>query len=139
MKKLSTLFMLTMLASAVQAADTMPIYNWKTPSGSNAYSDTPNNLKIGGSNTINIRTGTITPPRTDEKKIPTTAAEARQLANELGAAELKRDQEAAEEQNRQIKADNCKTAQMNRANAEKALNKGDLIAKYDADVAKYCN
>lgn len=138
MKKLTALVLLAALSNAA-IANEVQVFNWKTSKGSNAYSDTPHKMQMGRSNVVNVRTGTITPPAPAEKPRPTNALEAQQMANEMIAEENRRQQEAAAEQARQIKADNCKTAQMNRANAENARNKNDLIPKFDAAIAQYCN
>ncbi|XXQ68050.1 hypothetical protein ACKLNO_10670 [Neisseriaceae bacterium B1] len=137
MKKLTALLLLAALSNAA-IADEVQVFNWKTSNGSNAYSDTPHNLQMGRSNVMNVRTGTVTAPPPAAKPLPTNAVEAQQMANEMAAAENKRQQEAAAEQAKQIKEENCKTAQMNRANAENARNKDELIPKFDEAIAKYC-
>lgn len=139
MKKISALLVLTALTSVAIADDNITIYNWKTAKGSNAYSDIPNNLKISGSNIVNVRTGTVTPPAVEERRIPANAMEAQQMANEMIAAENKRAQEAHAKQVQETREENCKAARMNRANVENARNKDELIPRFDAEIAKYCN
>lgn len=138
MKKMTTLLLVAALSNAALANE-VQVFNWKSSNGSNAYSDTPHNMLMGRSNVVNVRTGTVTPPAPAEKPVPTNAVEAQQMANEMIAAENKRLQEAAAEQAKKIKEENCKTAQMNRANAENARNKDELIPKFDEAIAKYCN
>lgn len=142
MKKLTTLLLLAALSSSAFSADEtsineMPTYRWKNSAGSNTYSDKPLNLKPALAEVVNIRTGTVTKAIVSQN-LPTTAAEAQQLANQLIAEENKRAQEAHEKQKQEIRAENCKSAQINRAAAQNARNSAELIPKYEADIAKYC-
>lgn len=107
-----------------------------------SYSDIPAGLKMGKCNVVNVRTGTVTPPAPAEKPATGGSIAERQAAlNADIAAENKRREEQAAKVAAETKAENCKAAQMNREMVDKtnARNKADLIPKFDADIAKYCN
>lgn len=120
------------------------VFQWKTRRGTNAYADTPRNMIMGESNVLNVRTKTVTPPT------PTTIgggnpnmslADQQALLNQRIAEENKKNQEEYAKQQAETKAENCKTARMNRDMIDKtnASNRAELAPKYDADIAKYCN
>ncbi|MDO4434074.1 MAG: DUF4124 domain-containing protein [Alysiella sp.] len=140
MKKMIFVAVLSAVSVASFAAD-VQVFNWKTDKGSNAYSDTPNNMQMGRSNVINVRTGSVTPPEPAKPAAPTNVVEAQAALNEQIIAENQRREEAAAKLAAETKADNCKTAQMNldMVNKTNARNKADLIPKYNADIAKFCN
>lgn len=139
MKKIIVLALFTTLSTMAIAED-IQVFNWKTDRGTNAYSDTPHNMQMGRSSVLNIRTGTVTPPKTETKKAaPTNLVEAQAQLNEQIVAENKRREEEAARQAAETKAENCKTARMNRAFAENARNKAELIPKFDAAINQYCN
>ena len=139
MKSLFTALVLTAVASMAIAQD-VQVFSWKNSKGNNAYSDVPNNMHMGRSNVINVRTGTVTPPpMAVNNNAPITLVEAQQQLNEQIAAENKRREEEAAKRAAEIKEENCKTAKMNRANAENARNKAELIPKFDAAINQYCN
>lgn len=121
------------------------VYTWKKGS-TNVYSDTPNGLKLDRQNSrMNIRSQSVI--RLEQKPItPPSLAEQQAELNKQIAAQNKN----IEEQNAKIQAENaqreqeaktsrCEAAKRNRQNAEQARNKDELIPRYDADVAKYCN
>lgn len=122
------------------------VYTWKK-GATNVYSDTPNGLKLDRTNSrMNVRSQSVI--HLEQKPItPPSLAEQQAELNKQIAAQNKN----IEEQNAKIAAENakkqqeekasrCEVAQRNRQNAEKATNnKDELIQRYDADVAKYCN
>lgn len=139
MKSLFTAVVLTAIAGVAIAQD-VQVFSWKNSKGNTAYSDIPNNMQMGRSNVINVRTGTVMPPPIAvSKDTPITLIEAQQQLNEQIAAENKRREEEATKRAAEIKEENCKTAKMNRANAENARNKAELIPKFDAAINQYCN
>lgn len=142
MKKIAAIAALVALSISTSAiASETQIYTWKNDRGNNVYADTPKNLKIDLANSINVRTGTVTPPEPTQKMpaAPANAMEAQQMANEMILAENKKRAEEAARQAEQTRAENCKAAQMNRANAEKARNRDELIPRFDAAVAQFCS
>lgn len=111
--------------------------------GKGRYSDMPVGLKMGQCNTVNVRTGTVTPPTpaANSGDASMSLADRQAALNADIAAENKRREEEAAKMAAETKAENCKAAQMNREMVDKtnARNKADLIPKFDADIAKYCN
>ncbi|MCS4534174.1 DUF4124 domain-containing protein [Neisseria montereyensis] len=126
---------------------TAQVYTWKGQNGSNNYSDVPLNLKPNNSGVVNIRTRTVTQPtiaHAQQEAEPGSLADKQKQLNDAISAENKKVEEQnkkVEEQNRQQKVENCKIARMNRQFAETARigNREAFIARYDADVAKFCN
>ncbi|UOO81223.1 DUF4124 domain-containing protein [Uruburuella testudinis] len=122
------------------------VFTWKNHSGTNTYSDVPRNLKPAQSGRVNVRTRSVTPA------VPTqpAVAENQSLADQQKqlSEEIARQNKQVEAQNQKIEAENrrqqeanCQTARINRQFAESARvnNRADLIARYDADIAKFCN
>lgn len=111
--------------------------------GKRSYSDIPAGLKMGRCNTVNVRTGTVTPP--PPAATPAAAggslAERQAALNADIAAENKRREEEAARLAAETKAENCKAARMNREMVDRTnpRNKGELIPKFDEDVNKFCN
>lgn len=139
MKKNLIVTIIVLASLSATAADTQ-VYNWKDSKGNNVYSDTPRNMREGESGTINLRTGTVTAP-VIEKTEPTSLIEMQAQLNEKIIAENRRREEENNRLIAETKAENCKTARMNldTVNKSNARNKDDLIPKYNADIAKYCN
>lgn len=142
MKK-SVFAMLLVAVAAAHAADA-PAINPQAQvfeCGSRSYSDIPAGLKMGKCNVVNVRTGTVTPPTPAPKPETGSIADRQAALNADIAAENKRREEEAAKMAAETKAENCKAAQMNREMVDKtnARNKADLIPKFDADIAKYCN
>lgn len=111
--------------------------------GKRSYSDIPAGLKMGRCDTVNVRTGTVTPP-TPASGGPAASgslAERQAALNADIAAENKRREEEAARLAAETKAENCKAARMNREMVDRTnpRNKADLIPKFDADVNKFCN
>lgn len=148
MKKFATVFTVFAVSFSMGAiaADKMEnVYTWKN-GASNVYSDTPRGLKLDKSNSrMNVRTQTvitleqkpITPPSLAEQQAELNAKIAAQNKNiEAENAKMLAEKQKAEQE---AKAQNCELARKNRQFAESARNKDDLIPRYDADIAKYCN
>lgn len=117
------------------------VYSWKSSNGLTVYSDTPRNLKLKGTNSLNVRTQTAT-PRTGKLPVPTSLAdEQAQLSQKIALQNRQIEEQNAKvaAEMRQIKEENCRNAQSNRKLAESARNRDQIIAKYDADIAKNCN
>ena len=148
MKKFATAFTIFAVSFSMGAiaADKMEnVYTWKN-GANNVYSDTPRGLKLDKSNSrMNVRTQTvitleqkpITPPSLAEQQAELNAKIAAQNKNiEAENAKMLAEKQKAEQE---AKAQNCELARKNRQFAESARNKDDLIPRYDADIAKYCN
>lgn len=109
------------------------------------YTDRPINLKNGGNCGIfSLRTHTIDTPAITPAKEHIgggSLAEQQALLNQKIAEENKRIEEENAKRIAENKAEHCKIARMNRENAERTRphNQADLVQKYEADVAKYCN
>ena len=127
MKKVIAAGVLALLAGTAFAAET-EVFNWRSRSGHNVYSDTPNQMQMGRSNVINIRTGTVIPPTPKA-----TPMENMSPTEQIEEENAKREQEA--------KTQNCNAARMNLDTVQKsnARNKDQLIPRYQADISKYCN
>lgn len=148
MKKFATAFTVFAVSFSMGAiaADKMEnVYTWKN-GASNVYSDTPRGLKLDkNNNRVNVRTQTlikleqkpITPPSLAEQQAELNAKIAAQnkKIEEQNAKALADKQKAEQE----TKAQNCEASRRNRQLAESARNKDELIPRYDADIAKYCN
>lgn len=132
MKKLTALAILALTVSF--GASAKEVYSWQTGS-STAYSDTPRNLQLGSSGALNIRTHTVKPIE-GSVKLPDSIAELQAHLNKRITEENKK----VEEQNAKNKAENCQVAKDNRERAATAeRNKDQLMARFDADIQKYCN
>lgn len=148
MKKFASTLMVCVLGlsvGAIAAPKADEVYTWKN-GNTNVYSDTPRGLKLDKSNSrMNVRTQTtitveqkpVTPPSLAQQQAELNAKIAAQNKNieeqnaKIAAEKLKAEQET--------KAQNCEIARKNRQFAESARNKDDLIPRYEADIAKYCN
>lgn len=148
MKKLTatlTILALGFAANAIAADGKDDVYTWKK-GATNVYSDTPRNLKLDKTNSrVNVRTQTvitlaqkpITPPSLAEQQAELNAKIAAQNKNiEAENARILAEKQKAEQE---AKAQNCQLARKNRQFADSARNKDDLIPRYEADIAKYCN
>lgn len=110
--------------------------------GSGYYSDVPRNMKAAQCALKTSRGSTIktaTPESAPSK--PMTLLEQQADLNSRIAAENKRREEENVKAAAEAKAENCKAAQMNKETVERtnARNKADLLPKYEADIAKFCN
>ena len=122
------------------------VFTWKNSNGTTAYSDVPRNLKPAQAGTVNVRTRSVTPAPAQ----PAANANGQSLADQqkqLGE-QIAQQNKQVEEQNKKIEEENriqkeanCKTARMNRQFSETARvnNRDELKARYDADIAKFCN
>lgn len=140
MKSVMTLTLLSLLAATASAADT-EVFSWKS-GGSTVYSDTPANMQMGRSSVVNIRTGTVTPPAPKEASTANLSlAEQQALLNQKIAEQNKQIEDSNAKLAAETKAENCKAARLNLETVEKtnARNKDELIPRYNADIAKYCN
>lgn len=132
------------LALASAGLHAQEVYNWKNAKGHNTYSDTPLNLKSNGINTINVRTQTVRAPSSQAASSPVSLSDQQKQLNDQMAAsnkEVEQKNKQIEEDNRKMQEANCKTARMNRAFAESArtANRDALMARYDADIDKFCS
>lgn len=144
-KTLTALTAIALCASAGAWAAEKDVYTWKN-GATNVYSDTPYGLKLDKHNSrMNIRSQSVI--RLEQKPItPPSLAEQQAELNKQIAAQNK----DIEAQNAKIQAENakkeqeaksanCEASKRNRQFAENARNKDELIPRYDADIAKYCN
>lgn len=146
MKKFVTALTVVALGlSANTFANEKEVYTWKK-GATNVYSDTPNGLRLDkNNNKMNVRSQSVI--RLEQKPItPPSLAEQQAELNKQIAAQNKdieaqnakiQAENARKEQ--EAKAANCEASKRNRQFAEQARNKDDLIPRYDADIAKYCN
>ena len=123
------------------------VYNWRSGSGSNAYSDVPRNLKPSNANVINVRTQRVTPPApaapADTAAADGSLAEQQaELNNKLAQQnkEIEERNKKIDEENRQQREADCKRARLNRTSAESArvINREELLQRYDQDIAAFC-
>lgn len=120
------------------------VYNWKSGSGTNTYSDVPRNLKNSGVKTVNVRTQTVksAPVAQAASGTGSLADQQKQLNDQMAANNKKLEEQNAKimEENRKTQETNCKTARMNRAFSETArtANRDALMARYDEDIKKFC-
>lgn len=125
-----------------------PFY-WQGANGT-TYSDTPRNHTGEGVNILNVRTHTSTAMQQqtaggeiidpNEKKL-TLAEKQAQLALEI-AEDNKRKEAENKRREEEMKKSNCQMARMNLQNAQSANrmeNREEAIARYQADISKYCN
>ena len=122
------------------------VFSWKNPSGSTSYSDVPRNLQPAQVNRMNVRTHSVTRPPAPAAAAanPESLAEQQQKLGEQIARQNKQIEEQnkrVEEENRRREEENCQAARINRQFAESARvnNRDALIARYDGDIAKFCN
>lgn len=136
MKKLLAAAVLLAVSAAGTAADNEVFY-WKSKSG-NSYADTPRNMLMGRTNVLNVRTNTVIPP-TKPAAAPQTLAERQAQLNQEITEQNKKIEEENAKREQETKAENCKMARMNRDNAARSSkSRGDLVQRYDSDIAKYC-
>ncbi len=142
------LLLLTVALSVSASLSAKEVFNWKDNRGVNTYSDVPRNLQPAQSNLMNVNTQTVT------QAAPPAAAPGAQAASaSIAEQQLQPSQQiaaqnkATEEQNKKIEAanrqqpeDNRKAARLNRTIAEGARtdNRAALLARYDADIQKFC-
>lgn len=146
MKKSAILLALVLGLST--AAGAKEVFNWKSSRGVNTYADVPKDLKPSQSNLLNVRAHTVT-----QTTAAAVAPEAQMASGSISDQQMKLSEQVAaqnkaiEEKNRQIEAqnrkqqeDNCKAARLNRSIAESARsnNRDALLARYDADIQKFC-
>ena len=145
MNKTALLLALILGISAGEGAK--EVFNWKD-GGVNTYSDVPRNLQPARSNLMNVNTQTVTAAVT-----PAAVPSAQAASGSIAEQQLQLSQQiamqnkATEEKNKQIDAqnrkqqeDNCKAARLNRTIAESARtdSRDALLARYDADIQKFC-
>ena len=119
-----------------------PFY-WQGANGATTYSDTPRNHTGEGVNILNVRTHTSTAMQQQtaggeiidpNKKELSLAEKQAQLALEIAEDNKRKEEE--------MKKSNCQMSRMNLQNAQSANrmeNREEAIARYQADVSKYCN
>ena len=142
------LLLLTLALSVSASLSAKEVFNWKDNRGVNTYSDVPRNLQPAQSNLMNVNTQTVT-----QAAPPAAAPGAQAASGSIAEQQLQLSQQiaaqnkATEEQNKKIEAanrqqqeDNCKAARLNRTIAEGARtdNRAALLARYDADIQKFC-
>lgn len=137
MKKLNIL-LVAMVCTASAAASDMSSYY----ACGNLYTDVPIHMQAKNCEVVSVQTGTVVQkadPSINEK--PLSLAEQQAQINNQIAEQNKKIEEANLKAAADAKQENCKAAQMNRDMVEKtnARNKNDLLPKYEADIAKYCN
>ncbi|MBO4576619.1 MAG: DUF4124 domain-containing protein [Neisseriaceae bacterium] len=162
MKKSVLLCSLVAMVSAVSvvgAADlsnvTIPAvagsgpFSWKE-GGTTQYSDTPRNHKTEGVGIVNIRTHYVEPLKvqnaageimSDEERAMSLAQRQAKLNEEIAAENQRREEENARRAE-DAKKSNCNTARMNLQNVQNANrmeNREAAIARFQADVSKYCD
>ncbi len=138
-KTISAAALAVIMSSSAFAAPT--VYVWRDGRG-NAYSDTPLNLRMDYANKMNLRTHNVCAATEVKHKMPESLAERQlELAKESAAASKKVEDENKRiaEANAKIKQENCQQARSNLNLAQNARNRDQLVPKYNADIAKYCN
>ncbi|MBO7380496.1 MAG: DUF4124 domain-containing protein [Neisseriaceae bacterium] len=124
-------------------------FSWEE-SGVTQYSDTPCNHTTEGVGIVNIRTHYVEPLKVENAAGEVMSDEDRALSlaqrqaklNEEIAAENKRMEEENARREEERKKSNCNTARMNLQNVQAANrmeNREAAIARYQADVSKYCD
>lgn len=142
------LLLLALVLGVSASLSAKEVFNWKDSRGVNTYSDVPRNLQPAQSNLMNVNTQTVS------QAVPPAAAPGAQAASgSIAEQQLQLSQQIAaqnkateennkkiEEANRQQKEDSCKTARLNRTAAEGARteNRTALLARYEADIQKFC-
>lgn len=125
------------------------VYRWHSRNGTPIYSDTPRGLKPASSNAVNIRSTSSALPKTAPTSTTPTAHTESSLVERQAelTQQITQENRRIAEQNRQIDAENkaqqaanCKTARLNRQLAESARtsHRGEMIAKYDGDIDRFC-
>ena len=124
-------------------------FSWQE-GGVTQYSDTPHNHKTEGVGIVNIRTHYVEPLKvqnaagevmSDEDRALSLAQRQAKLNEEI-AAENKRREEENARRAEEAKKTNCQTARMNLQNVQNANrmdNREAAIARYQADVSKFCD
>ena len=130
------------------AAGSGPFY-WEE-NGVTQYSDTPRGHQTVGVGLVNIRTHAVEPLKvqnaagevmSDEERAMSLAQRQAKLNEEI-AAENKRMEEENARREEERKKSNCNTARMNLQNVQNANrmeNREAAIARFQADVSKYCD
>lgn len=146
MKKFVTALTVVALGlSANTFANEKEVYTWKK-GATNVYSDTPNGLRLDkNNNKMNVRSQSVI--RLEQKPItpPSLAEQQAELNKQIAAqnkdieAQNAKIQAENAKKEQETKAANCEASKRNRQFAEQARNKDELIPRYDADIAKYCN
>ena len=142
------LLLLTLALSVSASLSAKEVFNWKDSRGVNTYSDVPRNLQPAQSNLMNVNTQTVTqavPPAATpgaQAASGSIAEQQLQLSQQIAAQNkaIEANNTKIEDANRQQKEDNCKAARLNRAAAEGARteNRAAFLARYDADIQKFC-
>ncbi|MBO7380632.1 MAG: DUF4124 domain-containing protein [Neisseriaceae bacterium] len=129
------------------AAGSGPFY-WEE-NGVTQYSDTPRGHQTVGVGLVNVRTHAVEPLKvqnaagevmSDEERAMSLAQRQAKLNEEI-AAENKRREEENARRAEEAKKTNCNTARMNLQNVQNANrmeNREAAIARFQADVSKYC-
>ncbi|ULJ62620.1 hypothetical protein MIS46_00525 [Wielerella bovis] len=137
MKKLA--FVAAALLAVIPTLSTAETYY---SCGGGYYSDVPLNmkaaqcaLKTSRGSTVRDAAPVVAPAR------PLSLIEQQADLNNRIAEENRRREEESAKAAAEVKAENCKAAQMNKETVERtnARNKAELLPKYEADIAKYCN
>ena len=124
-------------------------FSWRE-NGVNQYSDTPRNHRTEGVGVVNIRTHSVESLAQQnaagevisEEDRALTLAQRQAKLNEEIANENKRREEENARRAEEAKKTNCQTARMNLQNVQSATrmeNREAAIARYQADVSKYCD
>ncbi|MBR3481847.1 MAG: DUF4124 domain-containing protein [Neisseriaceae bacterium] len=130
------------------AAGSGPFY-WEE-NGVTQYSDTPRGHQTVGVGLVNVRTHAVEPLKvqnaagevmSDEDRALSLAQRQAKLNEEIAAENKRREEENARREEER-KKNNCNTARMNLQNVQAANridNREAAIARYQADVNKYCD
>ena len=124
-------------------------FSWQE-NGVTQYSDTPRNHTTEGVGVVNIRTHYVEPLKvqnaagevmSDEERAMSLAQRQAKLNEEIAAENKRREEDNArrEEERKQY---NCNQARMNLQNVQAANrmdNREAAIARYQADVSKFCD
>ena len=125
-----------------------PFY-WQE-NGVTQYSDTPRGHQTVGVGLVNVRTHAVEPLKvqnaagevmTDEERAMSLAQRQAKLNEEIAAENKRMEEENARRMEERKKSD-CNTARMNLQNVQAANrmeNREAAIARFQADVSKYCD
>ena len=124
-------------------------FSWEE-NGVTQYSDTPRNHKTEGVGIVNIRTHNVEALAqqnaageliSEEDRALSLAQRQAKLNEEIAAENQRREEENARRAE-EAKKNNCNTARMNLQNVQAANrmeNREAAIARFQADVSKYCD
>lgn len=117
------------------------VYTWKGADGRTNYSDSPPQLRVERTATMNVRTHQVYQPEIAAASAPMSEAEQLNSKIEEANRQIEAKNRKIEEENRQRMQENCQAARLNRQYAESArvANRDALVNRYNSDVNKFCN